>query len=86
MASDIKLTDNTIILEGAEVQNTGSNAGYAFHDRTKPDAERWVLYSSDQKARLWAQSTSQNVLTVTADGVVGVGVSDPPPTKGLYLN
>ena len=82
MVADIKLTDNSIVLEGAEVQNTGSTAGYAFQDRAQPNSQRWVWYSNEQKARLYADSRGQDVITIGGDGQVVVD----GPVAGYYFN
>lgn len=70
MVADIKLSDNSIVLEGAEVQNTGPTAGYAFWDRVKPNEQRWVLYSNQGSARLYADSRGEDVLEVNEAGEV----------------
>lgn len=70
MATDIKLTDNSIILEGSEVQNTGPTAGYAFRDRAKPNEQRWVLYANGGPAKLYADSRGGDVVTFDPGGDV----------------
>lgn len=82
MAADIKLTDNSIILEGAEVQNTGPSAGCAFQDRTQPNNQRWVWYSNQGSAGLYADSRGQNVVTIGAAGQVIID----GPVAGYYFN
>jgi len=70
MPSDIRLNENTIDLVDAEVQNTGPLAGYAFRDRTTPNAQRWVLYSHAGNARLFADSRGGDVATFSKDGLI----------------
>jgi hypothetical protein len=70
MSSDIRLNENTIDLADGEVQNTGPLAGYAFRDRTQPSQQRWVLYSTNGNARLYADSRGGDVVTFAKDGLV----------------
>lgn len=81
MASDIKLNENTVVVEGnvgigtsnpvrmlhvegSEIHSGGAAGGFSLSDRTKGDAERWVWYAQDGKARLWSQKHGVDVLTV----------------------
>lgn len=79
MATDIKLTDNSIILEGSEVQNTGPTAGYAFRDRAKPNQQRWVLYANGGPAKLYADSRGGDIVTFDQGG----DVRTTGPTAGF---
>lgn len=79
MATDIKLTDNSIILEGSEVQNTGPTAGYAFRDRAKPNEQRWVLYANGGPAKLYADSRGGDIVTFDQGG----DVRTTGPTAGF---
>lgn len=76
MVADINLTDNNIILADAAVENTGPRAGYAFRDRSRPNEQRWLWYSDQRKARLWADSRGGDVLTVNENGAVAIDGSD----------
>lgn len=79
MSSDIQLTENTIILENGEVQNTGPTAGYAFRDRAKPNEQRWVLYANGGPAKLYADSRGGDIVTFDQGG----DVRTTGPTAGF---
>jgi hypothetical protein len=81
MASDIKLNENTVIVEGnigvgtsspirmlhvegSEIHSGGPAGGFSFADRTKGNAERWVLYAQDGRLHLWSQAVGRNILSV----------------------
>jgi hypothetical protein len=81
MSTDIVLTDNSIVLDGAEVQNTGPMAGYAFRDRSQPNQQRWVLYANGGPARLYADSRGGDVVTVDPGGEIRT----TGPTAGYTL-
>lgn len=67
MATDIRLEDQRIFLEGGEAQSTGGLAGYAFQDRSQ--SGRWVLYAQAGPARLFTDGKG-DVVTVDQDGQV----------------
>lgn len=76
MASDIKLHDNGVVVEGGELHNAGPAGGFSFDDRTKGNPERWVLYAQDGKALLWSQ-VSGDRLAIQSNGNVGIGTKTP---------
>ena len=86
MASDIKLNDNSVLMEGnvgigtnnplrklhvenSEIHSSGAAGGFSFSDRTKPNEQRWVLYSKDRSTRLHAD-TRGDVVTISEGGEV----------------
>ena len=61
---------------GNEVHSSGSGAGYSFANRETPnfvqfptDGERWVLYASEGKARLWSGGDK---FVFSKDGYLGI--------------
>lgn len=65
------------------IEVTGKLAEFSFVDRrltswpATPEAgDRFVWYNQDKKARIWTQ-TSGDLLTVTANGNVGIGTTNP---------
>jgi hypothetical protein len=101
MASDIKLNENSVLVEGnlgigtnnpvrklhvdgSEIHTSGAAAGFSLSDRTKGDAERWVWYTQDGKARLWAQSKSTDVLTIDPNN--GLSITGGIGSLGLLVN
>lgn len=79
MASDIKLNDNAVVVEGGELHSSGPGAGFSFADRTRGDAQRWVLYAHDGKALLWSQASGDRV-SVHPNGNVGINTNAPQRT------
>ncbi len=85
MASDIKLNDNGVVVEGGELHSSGSGAGFSFADRTageQGDALRWVWYARDTSARLWSQVAGNDRVVVNFMGHVGIGTE---PSRPLHV-
>lgn len=78
MATDIRLDEQSIVLDGGEVLNSGAGAGYGFQDRTQNG--RWVLYSTAGRARLYTDGPG-DVVSVEKNGLV----STRGPKAGLTL-
>ncbi len=98
MASDIKLNDNGVVVEGGDLHSSGPAAGFSFADRTKGDGERWVWYAENGEARLWK---NVDVVTVRTDaqgipdlfvlqlsclGLVTESIRGVPPLSGGPAN
>jgi hypothetical protein len=71
----------TLHVEGQEIHSGGAVGGFSFADRntggfvaSPGQGQRWVLYAQGTKAHLWSGS---NKLTVTPDGLVGLGTDNP---------
>jgi hypothetical protein len=76
MASDIKLNDNGVVVEGGELHSAGPVGGFSFADRTMGNAGRWVLYAHAGLARLWSQVAGDRVV-IHSNGNVGIGTTNP---------
>lgn len=68
-------------VEGQEIHSGGAVGGFSFADRntggfvnSPGQGQRWVLYAQGTKAHLWSGG---NKLTVTPDGLVGIGTDNP---------
>lgn len=85
MASDIKLNDNGVVVEGGELHSAGPAGGFSFADRTMGHAGRWVLYAHAGLARLWSQVAGDRVV-IHSNGNVGIGTVNPARTLHVEGN
>src|SRR4029450_1685223 len=76
MASDIKLNDNGVVVEGGELHSAGPEGGFSFADRTKGNAQRWGVDAQDGQALLWSQVAGDKV-AIQPNGNVGIGTKTP---------